>query len=111
MKLLDKINLKLKDSKERKLKINEAVKLYQSRNKKFKFYKSLNRIYGKLDLHDSYFYCLSSDRLKEGSILMNDNGTLRFNVVKINREVLEFKHNISGIEPLKMDRCKVQILH
>ncbi len=98
---------KLQARKENKDKVQQAKNLYFKTYPKYKNIKSGNKIHGNLNYKGQTFTCLSSAHVKEGHIYEDKTKSIRFNVVKVSRELYEFKN---GPVALKLDFCEIQIL-
>lgn len=98
---------KLQTRKANKEKVQQARALYFVTHPKYKNYKSGTKIHGTLNLKRQTFTCLSSVKIKEGQIFMDKTKSVKFNIVKVRKEVEEFK---DGPVTLKLDFCIIQIL-
>lgn len=98
---------KLQTRKANKEKVQQARSLYFGTHPEYKNYKSGTKIHGTLNYKGQTFTCLSSAKIKEGQIFMDKTKSIRFNIVKVSKEVEEFKN---GPVTLKLDFCTIQIL-
>ncbi len=119
MSILDKIKAGAKTVKNKvieeynNIKDNNTAKdKYEKQATEFKVFNDVlnTTISGNVDYENLEFTCLASEELKDGSILKDLTNNKEFKVISITREGKTFDPEINGIEPFKLDVCKINII-